>query len=333
MYLSKIQSWRQWPNAKTLASFLSHLPTKPEINTTTPEQEIPAAEAARIHKLCTVDRDDAALRLLHRLRFQGFCPDSLNISSILHALCDANRFSEAYHLLHVFISYHCVPDECTCNVVIAHLLDGRDPSCTLRLTNALIAPELGRLEAAHLSVVSYDEEGASSECCFLYYFDQWVFAFQCFDSLRKREFKKQKKMMGKVWEVMVSAEDIAEDMPQGKNVLEEFDYGQMIDSLCRFERFNGAARIVYMMRKRGYTPSLVSYKSIVHGLCKDGDSLRAYKLLEERMQLGCSPFKFTYTVLVEGLCREYDLAKAKEVLNVMLIKEGVERTRIILMRF
>ncbi|KAL0366501.1 UNVERIFIED_CONTAM: hypothetical protein Sradi_3540200 [Sesamum radiatum] len=45
------------------------------------------------------------------------------------------------------------------------------------------------------------------------------------------------------------------------------------------------------------------------------------------MQFGYSPSEFTYTVLVEGLCREYDLAKAKEVLNVMLSREGVDRTR------
>ncbi|KAL0432793.1 UNVERIFIED_CONTAM: Pentatricopeptide repeat-containing protein [Sesamum latifolium] len=419
MRLSKIQLWRHVPNSRIRASFLSHFSTKPGINTSSPLPAIPGgAEAAhnsdietisvtdathwsrRIHKLCIVDRDaDAALGLLHQLCLRGFRPDSLNISSILHALCDANRFAEAHHRFLLFISSHSAPDERTCNVLIARLLDGRDPYSTLRLINTLVAekPEfvpslvnynrlvdgfckLGRLDAAHLmlyhmmkrghcpNVVSYTtlingycrigDVGAAEKV-----FDEMseygvrsnAFTYSTLfrGFLRKREFENGKKIMRKVWEAMGREEDvqvnsaafcsvidslcreglfhevfkIAEDMPQGKNVLEEFAYGQMIDSLCRFERYNAAARIVYMMRKRDFIPSLVSYNSIIHGLCKDGDILRAYQLLEEGMQFGYSPSEFTYTVLVEGLCREYDLAKAKEVLNVMLSREGVDRTR------
>ncbi|KAL0366500.1 UNVERIFIED_CONTAM: Pentatricopeptide repeat-containing protein [Sesamum radiatum] len=188
MGLSKIQLWRHVPNTSIRASFLSHFSTKPGMNTSSPLPAIPGAEAAqnsdietisitdathwsrRIHKLCIVDRDaDAALRLLHQLCLRGFRPDSLNISSILHALCDANRFAEAHHHFLLFISSRCAPDERTCNVLIARLLDGRDPYCTLRLINMLVAekPEfvpslvnynrlvdgfckLGRLDAAHL---------------------------------------------------------------------------------------------------------------------------------------------------------------------------------------
>ncbi|KAK4387818.1 Pentatricopeptide repeat-containing protein [Sesamum angolense] len=374
MRLSKIQLWRHVPNTRTPASFLSHFSTKPEINTSSPLPEIPGAEAAqnsdieiititdathwsrRIHKLCIVDRDaDAALRLLHQFCLRGFRPDSLNISSILHALCDANRFAEAHHRFLLFISSHCAPDERTCNVLIARLLDGRDPYCTLRLINTLVAekPEfvpslvnynrlvdgfckLGRLEAAHLmlyhmmmrghcpNVVSYTTlingycrigDVVAAEKVFDEMSEYGVRSNAFTHStlfcgfLRKREFENGKKFMRKVWEAMGREEDvqvnsgafctvidslcreglfhevfkIAEDMPQGKNVLEEFAYGQMIDSLCRFER--------------------------------------AYQLLEEGMQFGYSPSEFTYTVLIEGLCHEYDLAKAKEVLNVMLSME------------
>ncbi|CAK9148040.1 unnamed protein product [Ilex paraguariensis] len=99
-------------------------------------------------------------------------------------------------------------------------------------------------------------------------------------------------------------------MPQGKSVFDEFAYGQMIDSFCRYGRYNGAARIVYMMRKRGCTPSLVAYNSIVHGLSED-DCMRAYQLLEEGKKFGYLPSEFTYKVLMEGLCRECDLCKTE----------------------
>ncbi|KAL3512180.1 hypothetical protein ACH5RR_024897 [Cinchona calisaya] len=172
---------------------------------------------------------------------------------------------------------------------------------------------------------------------------------------RKRDVEMGKMWMGKLWEVMKSEEDklvnnaafgnvinclckegffhevfnIAEDMPQGKGVLEEFAYGQMIESLCKYGRYNGATRIVYMMRKRGFTPGLLLYNSILHGLCLEGDCFRAYQLLEEGIRFGYRLSEFTYKHLVEGLCREFDLVKAKEVLNIMLSnKEGEQKTRI-----
>ncbi|KAF7148810.1 hypothetical protein RHSIM_Rhsim03G0043000 [Rhododendron simsii] len=160
--------------------------------------------------------------------------------------------------------------------------------------------------------------------------------------------------MGKLWQKMVDENDssvnnaafaniieslcherlfqdvfmIAEDTPQGKSVPEEFAYGQMIDSLCKVGRHNGAARVAYIMKTKGIIPSFISYNSIVHGLCKEGSCMRAYQLLEEGIEFGYWPSEYTYIVLIEGLCLEADLRKAKEVFQIMLKKEGLDRTRI-----
>lgn len=56
--------------------------------------------------------------------------------------------------------------------------------------------------------------------------------------------------------------------------------------------------------------------------------MRAYQLLEEGIEFGYWPSEYTYIVLIEGLCLEADLFKAKEVFQIMLKKEGVDRTRI-----
>ena len=123
--------------------------------------------------------------------------------------------------------------------------------------------------------------------------------------------------------------DIAEKMPQGKNVDEAFAYGEMIDSLCRYGRHHGASRIVYMMRKRGCVPSLVSYNHIVHGLAKNGGYLRAYQLFEQGIEIGYVPSEYTYKVLMDCLClEEYDLRKEKQLLDVMLNKKGIDKARI-----
>ncbi|KAG8079341.1 hypothetical protein GUJ93_ZPchr0007g6197 [Zizania palustris] len=115
---------------------------------------------------------------------------------------------------------------------------------------------------------------------------------------------------------------IAEEMPQQRcGVADEFAYSQMIDSLCRSEQPHGASRIVYIMAKRGMSPSTVSYNCIVHGLGtsqKPGGRLRAYQLVMEGMRFGYRPREVTYNLLVNELCRENELTKAKHVMELML---------------
>ncbi|GAU17155.1 hypothetical protein TSUD_177850 [Trifolium subterraneum] len=92
--------------------------------------------------------------------------------------------------------------------------------------------------------------------------------------------------------------EIAEEMPCGSSLSEEVVYGQMIDSFCKVGRYHGAARIVYLMRKRGFIPSDVSYNFIIHGLSKDGDCMRGYQLLEEGVEFGFSLCEHTYKSVI-----------------------------------
>ena len=114
---------------------------------------------------------------------------------------------------------------------------------------------------------------------------------------------------------------IAEELPFGSGLFEEVAYGQMVDSLCRVERHNGAARIVYVMRKRGFVPGEVSYNYVIHGLSRDGDCTRAY-------QLGLCYLSILIRYSWKLFAKSLDVDKAKEVLKLMLSKEGVDKTRI-----
>ncbi|KAI3689371.1 hypothetical protein L2E82_47326 [Cichorium intybus] len=100
----------------------------------------------KIHKLCAIDRNvDEAISLVHKLCIHGYCLDSLNLSSIIHALCDSYRFSEAHSRFLSSLSCSSgsasiIPDERTCNVIIARLLDwGKKPHVTLRVVHIIIA--------------------------------------------------------------------------------------------------------------------------------------------------------------------------------------------------
>ncbi|KAL8226396.1 hypothetical protein R6Q57_016228 [Mikania cordata] len=358
----------------------------------------------RIHKLCTIDHNvDEAIRLVDNLCFHGYRLDSLNISSIVHALCDSNRFAEAHHRFVSSLSGYIIPDERTCNVIIARLLGwGRRPDATLRVVQRIIAvkphfvPSLmnfnrlidqfclvswvhvGHVLLFHMksmghcpNVVSYTtlikgycgigEMGLAhklfdemSECGVNP--NSFTYSVLIGGVLRKRGDELEWSLLvEKLWKSMEDEDDVhvnhaafsnliytlcqvglfkqvfdvAENMPQGKNVNDGFAYGQMIDSLCRYGRHHGASRIVYMMMKRGCVPSAVSYNSVIHGLTKTGGYLRAYQLLEQGVENGYKPSETTYKILMECLClEENDLVKAKKLLDIMLNNESVNKARI-----
>ncbi|KAJ0742299.1 putative tetratricopeptide-like helical domain superfamily [Helianthus annuus] len=357
----------------------------------------------KIHNLCTIDHNvDEAIRLTTHLHTQNYPISPLNISSIVHALCDSYRFADAHSFLTCFLSFRNVPDERTCNVIIARLLHWKTPDVTLRVVNQIImlkpcfVPSLVnfnrlihqfctglRVRVGHMlllkmkgmgqwpNVVTYTslidgycgigEVGVARKV-----FDEmseWgvkanslTFSVLIGGVVRNKgsEFESSL-LVGKMWKSMdeeddvlvnhaaftnlinsfcqaglfKSVFDIAEKMPECKNINDGFAYAQMIDSLCRYGRHHGASRIVYMMAKRGCVPSSVSYNSIIHGLTKNGGYLRAYQLLEQAVETGYTPSETTYKILIERLClEEYDLVKAKKLLDIMLNKEGVDKARV-----
>ncbi|KAJ6295121.1 hypothetical protein OIU76_023091 [Salix suchowensis] len=355
----------------------------------------------KIHDLCTKHRNvDEALRLLDHLRLRGYLPDPLNLSSIIHGLCDANRFNEAHQRLIIFLTSLCVPDERTCNVLIARLLHSKDPFRTFNIIHRLIefkpefVPSLinyNRLidqfcsvslpnvahrmlydminrghcpnTVSYTTLVSgYCKIGELSDAYKLFdEMPEWgvvpnslTYSLLIRGVLRKRDIERGRELMHVLFQVMRYEEDqsvnsaafanlvdclcreglfnevfmIAEEMPQGNRVNEDFAFGHLIDSLCKVGRSHGASRVVYIMRKKGFTPSIVSYNSIIHGLCKEGGCMRAYQLLEEGLGFGYLLSEYTYKVLVEALCQAMDLDKAREVLKAMLSEEGMDRTRI-----
>lgn len=368
----------------------SLIPPAPFFSSTSPpssyEQPFPAEEqqpvtaglywTRKIHNLCAVQRDvDAALVLLDRLCLRGYQPDPLNLASIIHALCHANRFSEARRRFLLAIASGFVPDERTCNVLIARLLDSRDPDSTLRVLGCLFnikpqfVPSLSNynrlvdqfcrkmgVAVAHRLVVDMKSRGHSPNVvtyttliggfCRIgnmgdihKVFDEMAksgvapnpltYSVLIGGVLRRRDLQYGKELMGKLWESMSNETvcsvkaaafsnlidslcregffhevfSIAEHMPRGSGLNEQFAYGHMIDALCRARRHHGASRIIYIMRKKGLMPSLISYNSIIHGLCKEGGCMRAYQLLEEGVEYGYLPSEFTYKVLVEALPR------------------------------
>lgn len=48
------------------------------------------------------------------------------------------------------------------------------------------------------------------------------------------------------------------------------------------------------------TPDVVTYNTLINGICKEGNMEKALKLMDEMLERGLAPTKFTYTSLIQG---------------------------------
>ncbi|KAG7012455.1 Pentatricopeptide repeat-containing protein, partial [Cucurbita argyrosperma subsp. argyrosperma] len=63
------------------------------------------------------------------------------------------------------------------------------------------------------------------------------------------------------------------------------------------------------METKGCSPSVVTYTSMIHGLC-------AMQVLEDMMGKGIAPNVFTYSTLVDGFCKAGHSLQARDLLEV-----------------
>uniref|UniRef100_A0A7N0T5V3 Pentatricopeptide repeat-containing protein n=1 Tax=Kalanchoe fedtschenkoi TaxID=63787 RepID=A0A7N0T5V3_KALFE len=251
-----------------------------------------------MHQFCCVGpRPQRAHGLFFDMVGRGHCPNTVSYTTLIDGYCKAGDLDSAHKVFDEMLENGVSANSLTYSVLIGGLLRKRD----VEGARSLITELWATMDAEEDVTVKIGAFGNLVDSLCLHGFFQEVFK-------------------------------IAEDMPlQGPApaIDEKSAYEQMIDSLCRYGRSHGAARIVYVMKKRGYVPSSVLYSSIIHGLCiESGGCMRAYQLLCEGSQWGFVPSEIAYMILVQELCRENDLSKAQEVVRVMLNKGGVDGTRI-----
>ncbi|KAK9924368.1 hypothetical protein M0R45_032738 [Rubus argutus] len=77
-------------------------------------------------------------------------------------------------------------------------------------------------------------------------------------------------------------------------------YTSLIDGLCKNGSTDLAFRIFHEMRERDCLPNLYTYSSLIFGLCQEGKA-DDERLLEEMEREGLVPDLVTFTMLIDGL--------------------------------
>ncbi|KAL5212591.1 hypothetical protein ABZP36_023438 [Zizania latifolia] len=99
-------------------------------------------------------------------------------------------------------------------------------------------------------------------------------------------------------------------VPEARNLFDELErdfkpslltYNSLISGLCENEELQEAGRVWGDMVERGYQPNAMTYLALIKGFCKTGKPNEGAAVFEEMVTRGCSPGKLLYQLLLDIL--------------------------------
>lgn len=94
-------------------------------------------------------------------------------------------------------------------------------------------------------------------------------------------------------------------------------YNTIIDGLCRAGKVSIARNVVNGMHNKceSLRPNVVSYTTLMRGYCGKREIEEALDVLKEMVGKGIKPNQFTYNTIIKGLCETQKLYLVKEILD------------------
>jgi pentatricopeptide repeat protein len=92
-------------------------------------------------------------------------------------------------------------------------------------------------------------------------------------------------------------------------------YNKLLASYGQKKELGEALKSFARMQRRGLTPTVFTYSSMVNACVRCGETARAEALVAEMRARGVAPNEVTYTALMKGLCGEGRLAEAVAMLK------------------
>ncbi|KAG6470800.1 hypothetical protein ZIOFF_071880 [Zingiber officinale] len=88
---------------------------------------------------------------------------------------------------------------------------------------------------------------------------------------------------------------------------------------CCLGQFDAAYEVVRWMVKCGCAPDVVTYSTLIAGLCWAGRVEEALGILDQMLEEECLPNAYTFTPIVQAYCSSGRIDKAKGLMNTMEI--------------
>ncbi|KAI5018484.1 hypothetical protein ZWY2020_043372 [Hordeum vulgare] len=87
---------------------------------------------------------------------------------------------------------------------------------------------------------------------------------------------------------------------------------------CHLRRFDAAYDVVLWMTDNGVAPDVVTYSTLICGLCSAGRVAEALGVLDLMLEEGCHPNAHTYTPIMHAYCTAGMIHEAKKLLESMI---------------
>ncbi|XP_059069319.1 pentatricopeptide repeat-containing protein At5g64320, mitochondrial-like [Cryptomeria japonica] len=95
-------------------------------------------------------------------------------------------------------------------------------------------------------------------------------------------------------------------------------YNTLIDGLCHSDREIEAFTLISEMENRGHLPDVITYNTLISAFCRTGEMNMVGKILEEMATRDLKLDEVTYTKVIDGLCKAGDFSRALSFFNKML---------------
>lgn len=115
---------------------------------------------------------------------------------------------------------------------------------------------------------------------------------------------------------MVEARGVLDELEKGE-VASLMTYNTLIAGMCERGQLCEAGRLWDEMVEKGRVPNAFTYNVLMKGFCKVGDVKEAIRVLEEMVESGCLPNKSTFSILVDGI--SLSGGKKEEIDKVVLL--------------
>lgn len=80
------------------------------------------------------------------------------------------------------------------------------------------------------------------------------------------------------------------------------------------------ARKLFDQFEKGSIPSILTYNTLIAGMCEEGELCEAGRLWDDMVEKGCAPNSFTYNMLIKGFCNTGKAEEGIRILEEMLCK-------------
>ncbi|OIT08026.1 putative pentatricopeptide repeat-containing protein, mitochondrial [Nicotiana attenuata] len=120
--------------------------------------------------------------------------------------------------------------------------------------------------------------------------------------------------------------DLLRVMEQGSTNPNEYIYNIVIDALCKDRMLDAAISLFEEMKQKGIPLDIVTYNSLIDGLCKfdglckEGKVEDAEEVMRHMIEKGVEPNVVTYNVIIDGYCLRGQMDRARRLFDSMIDK-------------